>query len=258
MIAPMQAAQDPDPRLGWRDAAALFKREQPVTWPMVAMFSIVPLYLFIGGTFRATPTVHVPAIALDHMLPLLPAWSLIYGSLLLVPLLPAFVMHQPDLIRRTFLAFLGIWLAAYVVFYFHPTVTSRPEVVEGEGFVAAALRLIYDSDTRFNCFPSLHVAQCFLAASACHVVHRGVGLAAGFWATLVALSTLFTKQHYVLDVLGGIVLAGAGYGLFLRGYPRESIPERERRLAPRLAIAAFAIYALVIAAFWLVYTVATW
>jgi membrane-associated phospholipid phosphatase len=258
MIARMQAVRDPDPPLGWRDAAALFTRTQPVTWPMVAMFSIVPLYLFIGGTFRATPTVHVPAIALDQMLPLVPAWSIVYGSLLLVPLLPALVIHQPELIRRAFLAFLGIWLAAYAVFFFYPTVTSRPEVVAGDGFFAAALRLIYDSDTAFNCFPSLHVAQCFLAASACYVVHRGVGLAAAAWALLVALSTLFTKQHYVLDAIGGVVLAAAGYWLGLRSFPREAIPDRERRLAPGLALFAFAIYALVVAGFWIAYLVSTW
>ena len=65
---------------------------------------------------------------------------------------------------------------------------------------------------------SLHVAQCFIAALVCHRVHRGAGAVAGVWAFLVALSTLFTKQHYVVDVLGGILLAGvAMYGLAVIG-----------------------------------------
>ena len=257
-LDPSDAARVPAmDRLGWRDIAELFKRPQPVTLPMVALFSIVPAYLFIGEVFRATPTVYVPELALDRMLPLLPAWSLVYGSLLLAPLLPVFVIHQQELVGRTIKAFLMAWLTAYVVFLFYPTITSRPESVEGEGFAFAALRRIYDSDTQYNCFPSLHVAQCFLAAFACSRVHRGVGIVAGVWASLVALSTLFTKQHYVLDVLGGIALAYAGHVLALMSFPRDAVPERERRLAPALAAGAFAVYALLIAAFWVAYTVAT-
>ena len=238
----------------WREAAALFRRTQPVTPAMVALFAIIPAYLFIGGHFRATPTLHVPATALDAMLPVLPAGSIVYGSLLLAPLLPVFVIHHVELVDRTIKSFLMTWLTAYVVFLFHPTVNRQIPKVTEEGFFAAALRLIYDSDTPYNCFPSLHVAQCFLAASACWRVHRGVGMAAGFWAGLVALSTLFTKQHYVLDVAGGVVLAGIGYQAGLRGFPREAIPARERELAPLLAAAAVGVYALLVAALWVAFT----
>ena len=96
--------------------------------------------------------------------------------------------------------------------------------------------LAYESDIRYNCFPSLHVAQCFIAALVCHRVHRGVGAVAGAWAGLVALSTLFTKQHYVLDVVGGVALAGVAWLFFVRGCPPDAVPERERRLAPALAV----------------------
>ena len=62
-----------------------------------------------------------------------------------------------------------------------------------------------------------------LAATGGYILLMAVGvIALGFMATacaaLVALSTLFTKQHYVVDLVGGIALALAGYVLFLRGY----------------------------------------
>jgi membrane-associated phospholipid phosphatase len=99
----------------------------------------------------------------------------------------------------------------------------------------------------------LHVAQCFLAALTCRIVHRGVGAFALVWASLVAISTLLTKQHYVLDVIGGVALAAAAYAIFLRGYGRAAIPERERRYAPVLAAAAAAVYGTIVLMFGVLY-----
>lgn len=241
-------------RPGWSAARELMTRRQPVTIPMVALFSLIPFYLYIGELVRDR-TLHVPELALDRAIPLEPAWSVIYGSLFLAALLPVMVVHQQELVRRTILAFLMAWLVSFAFFLGYPTVTSRPDEVAVDGFFSWTLGIIYQSDIRYNCFPSLHVAQCFLAALVCHRVHRGVGAVAMAWAFLVALSTLFTKQHYVLDVVGGMLLAGVAHFAILRSYPRDAVPERERRLAPVLALAAAGMYVLAVAAFWCMYTI---
>ena len=232
-------------RLDWRGAAALFHRPQPVTWPMVALALAVPFYIFIGNALVGREF-HVPETALDRAIPLAPAWSVVYGSLFLVAVLPAFVVHRQELIQRTIKAFLFAWLFSYAVFVAYPTYTPRPEAVIQDGFFTWVLVAIYSTDVEYNCFPSLHVAQAFLAAFACDRVHRGVGKVAFVWAALVALSTLLTKQHYVLDVVAGTALAWVGYAIFIRAFPRESVTENERRHAPTLALAAFTLYGLVI------------
>jgi len=237
----------------WREAAALFGRPQPVTIPMVALATIMPFYLYIGHLVRGGP-VHVPAIALDRAIPVEPAWAPVYLSLFLAAILPAFVLHQQELIRRTVLAWLAVWLVAFVFFMAWPTVGTRPPEVPGDGFLDWVLRTIYASDAPYNCFPSLHVAQCFLAAFACSRVHRGVGLAAGVWAFAVGLSTLFTKQHYVADVIGGAVLAFLGYLAFIRSFPRVPESAPECRLAPILAVGAAAVYAVMVGVMWLAYS----
>lgn len=86
-------------------------------------------------------------------------------------------------------------------------------------------------------------------------MHPGVGFAAGLWATLIAISTLFTKQHYVADVIGGIVLAGVAYGVFLRNCPRMAAPEPDRRAAPLLMAGLIGIYALLVAGIWVGYRI---
>ena len=70
---------------------------------------------------------------------------------------------------------------------------------------------------------------------------------------MVGISTMFTKQHYVLDVVSGALLAYVAYRIFVRDYHRLNTPERERRLAPLLALGAIGAYGLIVAIMWFAY-----
>ena len=236
----------------WKEIAVLMSRPQPVTIPMVSLFAIIPLYLAIQ-VFVAGGSTHAPETEFDRMVPVRGGWALVYASLFCAALLPIFVVHQQELVRRTINGFLAMWLVAYVFFLAYPTVGPRPPKVVEDGFSGWGLRVIYGSDSNYNCFPSLHVAQCFLAAFICYRVHRGVGLVAVVWASLVGVATLFTKQHWVLDVVGGIVLAIFAYLIFVQGYRREATPERERRRAPHLALCAFGVFGVIALSLWCMY-----
>ncbi len=228
-------------------------RPYPVTIPMVLLVSLVPGYLVIAGRTRAG-VAHAPATVLDRLLPLVPTWALIYGALYaFLIVLPVFVVQQRDLIRRTVWAYLTVWITAYVCFLVYPTVAPRPDAVAGSGFAAWGLRFLYDADPPYNCFPSLHVAHSFVSALAAYRVHRTLGVVALTGASLVAISTLFTKQHYVADLVAGILLALAAYAVFLRNHARADIPELERRVAPALALCAAGIAGLGVACYWIVY-----
>jgi membrane-associated phospholipid phosphatase len=228
-------------------------RPYSVTLPMVVLVVLVPFYIFIAALMPGR-TLHIPELALDRVVPLQPTWALVYGSLyLFVILLPVLVVRQEDQIRRTVLAYLMVWIAAYVCFLVYPTRAPRPAQVIGEGFAVWGLRFLYSADPPYNCFPSLHVAHSFVSALACYRVHRGVGTATALCGALIAVSTLYTKQHYILDVIAGIFLACVAYAVFLRNDPREEIPELDRRLAPVLALGILGIIGLGVACFWVVY-----
>jgi len=236
----------------WSLVLQALNRPYPVPLPMVVLVSLVPFYIFIAEMMPGR-TMHVPELALDRAVPLQPAWALVYGAFyLFLILLPVFVVRQEEQIRRTVLAYLMVWLTAYVCFLVYPTMAPRPAKVIGEGFVLWGLRFLYSSDPPYNCFPSLHVAHSFVSALACYRVHRGVGIAAALCASLVGISTLYTKQHYILDVIAGIFLACVAYAVFLRKDRRE-IPELDRRLAPVLALGILGILGLGLACFWVAY-----
>ncbi|MEW5982779.1 MAG: phosphatase PAP2 family protein [Acidobacteriota bacterium] len=217
-----------------------------------AVVSLVPLYFAIPALVEGR-TLFVPATALDGVVPLEPVWTIVYGSLFAVVLLPLLIVRDDDLFRRAMKAYLTVIVIAYVGFLAYPTVGPRPAAVPGEGFLVWCLRLTYSLDVPYNCFPSLHVAHSFVSALACYRVHRKVGIAAVTWASLVAASTLFTKQHYAADVIAGALSAYFAYILFLRRHPRELIAESTRRQAPVLALGVVAFFGVVVAGVWVLY-----
>lgn len=240
-------------RITWRTVGQALTRPYPVTIPMVLLVSLVPLYLVIAGRARVG-AVHAPALPLDRLLPLAPTWALVYGALYaFLIVLPVVVVQRAELIRRTVWAYLTVWTVAYICFLLYPTVAPRPDTVMGKGFAVWGLRFLYDADPPYNCFPSLHVAHSFVSALASYRVHRTLGFVAISCASLVAISTLFTKQHYVADIVAGTLLALAAYAVFLRGDSRASVPELHRRLAPRLALVVAGIVGLGFACYWVAY-----
>ena len=221
---------------------------------LIALILLVPLYIFIGEHALLGRSLHRPELPLDLNIPLQPAWTLVYAVLyLFLILLPMFLLRQDEQIRRTAFAYLFVWLTAYFCFLTYPTVAPRPVAVIGEGFALWGLQFLYSADPPSNCFPSLHVAHSFVSALTCYRVHRGMGIAASACAAVIGVSTLYTKQHYILDVLAGVVLGSVAYFLFLHDYPRERIPELDRKLAPMLALSAIVIVGLVFLCYWVAY-----
>lgn len=206
----------------WGMVTRSLARPYRVPVSMVLLFALVPFSALIPE-FLPPRTRHVPELALDRALPLVPSWAIVYGArYLFLILLPICVVRQDELIRRTVYAYRLIWITAYVfVFVVYPTAAPRPDKESGEGFAVWGLRVLYSSDPPYTCLPSLHVAHSFVSALACSRVHRRLGIIAMIGATLVAFSTLFTKQHYVLDLVAGVFLAFVAYGR--RGAPTRSL-----------------------------------
>ena len=101
-----------------------------------------------------------------------------------------------------------------------PTTNIRPEVT-GISVWDDLLRLLYHVDAADNLFPSIHCLVSWLCwigvreRKDIHSVYRYISLIA---ALLVCISTLTTKQHVIVDVIGGIALAECSY--MIAGIPR--------------------------------------
>lgn len=84
----------------------------------------------------------------------------------------------------------------------------------GNDIFAHLMRVVYSHDQPVNCLPSIHVLTTFIMMIVVHKrreQHKWEHAGVTAFGTLIILSTLFTKQHAVLDVLAGILLACGMY-----------------------------------------------
>lgn len=84
-----------------------------------------------------------------------------------------------------------------------------------------------------NLFPSLHIVLCLIVADV-YVRHsRGIVRALlCVWFFLIGIATLLTWQHHVVDIAGGLVLAGFAFYVF-----RET--DVYRRVTPNVRIGSY-------------------
>lgn len=80
----------------------------------------------------------------------------------------------------------------------------------------AFLAWVQHVDPPGNVFPSLHVAHTTMLALILREDRRRLGNVALVMATLLALSTLTTKQHFIADVVSGYALAFLGRAFAVR------------------------------------------
>ena len=99
----------------------------------------------------------------------------------------------------------------------------RPEVEEigRQNFLVDIAFFLYNFDTNTNVFPSLHVIGSFAVFFAAWHSERFSTwwwrLIFGVCAVLISISTVFLRQHSILDVVGGLVVCFAVYPfVFLR------------------------------------------
>jgi len=153
------------------------------------------------------------ALSLDLQIPLAPNWAFPY--LLGIPwwfgtFVWACFWFPAPLLRRFAGAVLASHVIAYSIYLIFPTFAVRPEVM-GEGLGSDLVRWIYANDRAYNAFPSGHTYGTLLALLAWWRAVPRMRWAVTPFAVAVILSTLFTRQHHVADVLGGLALGWAAW-----------------------------------------------
>jgi PAP2 superfamily len=179
------------------------------------MYASLGCYLLVlkwrGGA--ATITTWLPV---DEWLPFWPSWVWVY----LIPYLIGPILIGM-MSRSTFwwyvyraLALVGITLVIFIVFPTQIDSRHRNDDV-GTGLTAEIYKNMIEIDEPpANAAPSLHVSlTCLLALALVRDLPRWWPVWIGF-VGLVWLSTLVTRQHHLIDVGTGILLACAVVWLF--------------------------------------------
>lgn len=197
--------------------------------PIIPLYAIIPLvfcfvfnctiYNVIGHLMANVPHYDFTT-RWDNMVPFVPAWSFVYISCFLFWGIGYIVIGRQS--REHCFRFVTAELLSKVIcglfFLFLPTTNIRPEIV-GNGFSEMLTSFIYSFDEPVNLFPSIHCLIswfCYIGVRGEKNIPKWYRIFAFIFAILVCASTQLLKQHYLIDVAGGILLAEITYWLSMR------------------------------------------
>lgn len=126
---------------------------------------------------------------------------------------------------KTLLAYVIGLIVCYMTYHVFQTTVPRP-LLTGDDLFSNILRAVYKADQPFNAFPSIHVLSSFLmikAISVSQVKNWFNQFVIYMSSILIILSTLFVKQHVILDVVSGILVADVIYRLVDSYYAADRV-----------------------------------
>lgn len=164
------------------------------------------LQLLMGGAKHRDLT-----SALDRKIPFVEEWVFVYlGCFLFWAVNYIIITRQGKEGWFQFAA--GDYLSRLicgVFFVLLPTTNIRPEIT-GDGLAQVLMRFVYSIDAPTNLFPSIHCLVswlCFAGIRGKEYVPKWYRGFSCLFAIAVFASTVFTKQHFLVDVVAGVVIA---------------------------------------------------
>lgn len=174
------------------------------------------LYFPINQIHEGGFTANIPEI--DGNMPLIPVFVVAYvASILMMPVFPLFAAWKfpRELFREYMVAFFAIMVMGYLLWILIPAYVEKQPIQE-TGFFADRLRDLHEGDEGYgthNALPSSHVYYMTLAVCYYILYNKKLFWPGVLFAAVNGLSTMFTHQHYFLDVLAGLLLTWVTYWL---------------------------------------------
>ncbi len=197
---------------------------------------------------------YLPLTWIDRVVPFSAHWEFAYALILITAFWPLCVIRDQVLFRRTALSYLMLQSIAWICFILIPVQTiHRPTGITPNSFVHWGALINYWLDLPYCCFPSLHVGMAAMAAFSCWKVDRPIGALALVVTALIGASTLFVKQHYFVDVVGGFTIAYMAYRTLLYPVPTSHLTTEELRYPRKFSLVLPLLYTIGVSCAYIAY-----
>lgn len=196
---------------------------------IILVFCLVYLMCFSYLENRTVPAYNVVHTVFDDMIPFCEFFIVPY--LLWFPYMIFAVVYfiffnknKHEYYQLIFNLMMGMTIFL-IVSYLYPNIQHlRPTEFPRDNVFADAVRMLYATDTPTNILPSIHVFNSLaihMSLTNCQALreHRGIRYGSLILTVLIIMSTMFLKQHSVIDVCMGATLALFGYIVF---YPEKN------------------------------------
>lgn len=159
---------------------------------------------------------------IDDKIPFISNWAWVYSGLY-YPIIVSLVFSITSFQQYIYIAtnFLLLAFIQILFFTFFPVVTPARWREFGNNSKKSQkfLKFVQSFDAATNCFPSMHVSVAVMTSL--HIINNGaveqswaVGAVWSF-PLFIALSCLFTKQHYIVDTIFGALLGGFVFWIYI-------------------------------------------
>lgn len=200
-------------------------KNKKVIVPAYAIFPllscvIVNFIVYMGSDFLASDWTHYDfTLPIDRAVPVVPAFSIVYLGCYLFWIVNYILIARQgeEHCIRFATADIMSRLICGLFYLLIPTTNIRP-VLDDSGVWNSVLLLVYTIDPPTRLFPSIHCLVswfCYIGIRKQKNIPKPYRVFSCMFALLVCLSTQFTKQHYIVDAIGGILLAEGTYWLAL-------------------------------------------
>ncbi len=130
-----------------------------------------------------------------------------------------------------------------LISYLYPNMLNiRPTNLTGDDLFSDLVLLLYRHDTPTNVLPSIHVFNSIAVHTAISqsemVKDKWLKYASLFLTIAIITSTLFLKQHSLIDAVAGILLAFVTYLIFYKSPLEKHIPYGKKATVKELDIYA--------------------
>ena len=181
---------------------------------VIAVYSIIYILLFSYLEHRPVHSYHIVHTVFDDWIP--------FCEFFIVP----YMLWFPYMILAV-IYFMGMTVFLIVSYVYPNAQHIRPTEFPRDNIFTDIVKWLYSTDTPTNILPSIHVFNSLaihMSLTNCETLRNKKFIkAASFTLTaLIIMSTMFLKQHSVIDVCMGATLALFGFLVF---YPRRvSVP----------------------------------
>ncbi len=184
-----------------------------MNWRKYSPLLLMLMFPVLGWMYALTNNienqeVYSLAMAADEAIPYLKWFALPYSVWIFYIYVCLFYFFKKDIsvYYRNLMTYAISALLCYLIYSVFQTTVARPPVIGDDPF-SWLMRYIYNRDQPYNCFPSIHCFSSYMVMRAIWTSSFrnkwNLTLITGM-SSLIIMSTLFVKQHVIMDVLGAI------------------------------------------------------
>lgn len=200
-------------------------------WILSYAFLYLPWFLYLERT--VTSNYYIMHVSLDDFIP--------FSEYFIIPYLLWFVYvagtilyffftNKQDYYRLCIFLFTGMTISLLICTLFENGTDLRPVIDPDKNFCSWLVSVLHSADTSTNVFPSIHAYNSVgvhIAVIRSEALKKNYLIRTGSFLLmiLICLSTMFLKQHSVVDVIGAAIMAYIMYPLV---YGSADAREREK------------------------------